>query len=286
MGLSAALSGLSNLGNSVLGNPSKGALLIRRMEEPDFSLEGLTSLDTVGLATLTSTTATALVSALASGGPMRGSVLRNFVDNHDNWDLFEFQYNPETIYLNSQAGSYVQRQGAPENGINQVTMSSVPAQTAMSFRLMFYDINNAEAFLQDKMILSASAVIKDIMALASTYSVQTPIDGLVSLVNSFATRQAVFVMGEVVFFGEIESVNAQYTMFSPSGNPIAAVVDISIRQTNASPEGEKGSEIMSMGNKYWDDAFTKLLGKPGKEQKVNSKSLAETVGGSLLNLNA
>ncbi|MCR5431656.1 MAG: hypothetical protein K6E95_03770 [Lachnospiraceae bacterium] len=276
---------LSNLGNSILGSPTKASLLVRRLDEPDFSGGLMEQAGKLKAMASAATDATAFLSQLMSGGPMRGKTLRNYVDSQDKWDLFEFQYNPDTIYLNSQVGSYMQRQGAPEVGMNQVTMASVPAQTSMSFRIYFYDINNAEAFLQDKAILSPAAIVKDVMAIAATYSVQTPVDGLVSLVNSFATRQAVFIMGDVVFFGEIENVNAQYTMFSPSGNPIAAVVDISMRQTNASPEGEEGGQVMVMGNTYWDDAFTKLLGKPGVEQKVGSKSLLEAVGGSLLNLN-
>ncbi len=280
MGLAGAGMGLANLGNSILGSPTKAALIVRRINEVNpFSLVE-SALSTLEKA---SSTAKGLMGALA-GGAMRGKVLADYISADKDWDLFEFQYNPDTIYLNSQAGSYMTRQGAPESGINQITMTDVPAQTRMNFKMTFYDINNQDAFLQDKLNLSASAIVKDVMAIVATYSVQTPVEGLVSLITQYATRQAVFVMGDVVFFGEIESVNAQYTMFSPGGNPIAAVVNISMLQSTRGPSGAE--DVKSMSDTYWDEAFTKLLGKPGVEKKVESKSILESIGGSMLNLNA
>ena len=283
MGLAGAAEGFANIGNSILGNPTKAALIVRRINEVNpfdvaSKIPGASTISSVAA------TATNLVTSLATGGAMRGKVLASFISTRPDWDLFEFQYNPDTIYMSSQAGEYMTRQGVPESGLNQITMTDVPAQTRMSFELTFYDINNQDAFLQDKLNFSASAIMKDVMAIAATYSVQTPVEGLVSLVSQYATRQAVFVMGDVVFFGEIESVNARYTMFSPGGNPIAAKVSMSMLQSTRGPSGAE--DVMSMGSTYWDEAFTKLLGKPGKEKKVESKSLLEAIGGSMLNLNA
>ena len=139
--------------------------------------------------------------------------------------------------------------------------------------------------MQDKLIVAPSAIVKDIAGLICTYSVQTPVEGLVSLITQYATRQAIFVFGDVVFFGEITNVNAQYTMFSPDGNPIAAVVDMSLFQQTATVKDETGAEVVSMGDDYWDEAFTKLFGPPGESKTIDMGSFADKVG-SLVNLNA
>ena len=284
----------ANLGNSILGSATKAALLVRRMNPKDMIAAAVNDAISAAQAAIYAGDAAAGAAATAGGlmsmiggssGGMRGKELINFVRVNKDWDYFEFQYNPETIYLSSQVGSYMSRQGAPESGLTQITMTDVPAQTTMNFRVYFYDINNADAFLQDKLILSASALIKDVAGLVCTYSVQTPVEGLVSLVNQYATRQAIFVFGDVVFYGEIENVNAQYTMFSPGGNPIAAVVDMSIRQQTAVVKDEDGCEVSNMGFDYWDSAFTKLFGKPGVDQEVDGTSLLDAAS-SLVNLNA
>ena len=281
----------ANLANSLLGNATKAALLVRRINPRNLAQklvnEAISAVQNTLYAGVDAAgTAGDLMGALASSsGARRGKDLINFVKYKSDWDYFEFQYNPESIYISSQVGSYVNRQGTPESGLNQVTMTDVPAQTTMNFRMYFYDINNANAFMQDKLIVAPSAIVKDIAGLICTYSVQTPVEGLVSLITQYATRQAIFVFGDVVFFGEITNVNAQYTMFSPDGNPIAAVVDMSLFQQTATVKAETGAEVVSMGDDYWDEAFTKLFGPPGESKTIDMGSFADKVG-SLVNLNA
>lgn len=290
---------MNSIAANFLGTTIKASLLVRRINPADqglassgvggfgamSSIAGAASAGIGGAASLASMTAGDLMGSLGKKKVRSGDDLINYVKQNKDWDLFEFQYNPESIYLNSQAGSYMNRQGAPEQGLNQVTMTDIAAQTSMNFRLYFYDINNSDAFLQDKLIVSVSGAIKAVSGFICTYSVQTPVEGLVSLVTQYATRQAVFVMGKIVFFGEIENVNAQYTMFSPEGNPIAAVVDLSIRQQTANLKDESGFDIVTESDDYWDSAFENLLGKPGVSQDLDMKSALDRAGGSLLNLN-
>lgn len=280
----------ANLANSLLGNATKAALLVRRINPRNLAQkmvnEAISAVQNALYAGVDAAgTAGDLMGALASSsGVQRGKDLINFVKYKSDWDYFEFQYNPEAIYISSQVGSYVNRQGSPESGLNQVTMTDVPAQTTMNFKMYFYDINNANAFMQDKLIASPSAIAKDIQALVCTYSVQTPVEGLVSLINQYATRQAIFVFGDVVFYGEITNVNAQYTMFSPDGNPIAAVVDMSIFQQTATAKDETGAEVVTMGVDYWDEAFTNLFGPPGESKSIDMGSFTDFIG-SVANLN-
>lgn len=276
-----------SLAENLLGNTVKAALLVKRINPAATGSSGLGGLGGLGsMPTLSipdvSITAGDLMGSLGAKKQRSGKDLIDYVKKNKDWDLFEFQYNPESIYMNSQAGSYMNRQGAPESGLNQVTMTDIPAQTSMNFRLYFYDINNSDAFMADKLIPSVSGAIKAVAGLVCTYSVQTPVEGLVSLVTQYATRQAVFVMGRIVFFGEIENVNAQYTMFSPEGNPIAAVVDLSIRQQTTNLKDADGFDIVAESDDYWDIAFENLLGKPGISQDLDMKGFAAD---SLLNLN-
>ena len=282
----------ANLANSLLGNATKAALLVRRINPSNLAQklvnEAISTVQNTLYAGVDAAgTAGDLMGALASSsGARRGKDLINFVKYKSDWDYFEFQYNPETINLSSQVGSCVVKQGPPESGLNQLARANHPAQTRMRFRMHFCDINNANAFMQDKLIVAPSAIVKDIAGLICTYSVQTPVEGLVSLITQYATRQAIFVFGDVVFFGEIESVNAQYTMFSPDGNPIAATVEMSIFQKTAPVvKDETGAEVVNMGGDYWDEAFTKLFGPPGESKTIDMGSFAD-LAGSLVNLNA
>ena len=68
------------------------------------------------------------------------------------------------------------------------------------------------------------------------------------------------------FGGIVVNVNAKYTMFSPSGNPIRSVVSLSIMQVT-----EK------TGGNYWDKQFDKYFGKPGVDNAVNAKQKAQYI---------
>lgn len=186
----------------------------------------------------------------------------------------QVKYNPNTIHFSTQAGSYMET-GAGGTGVNQITQITLPSQTTMTVELVFDDVNNLDAFQWEKFSLSfgssisaVSGVVKQIKK--DGYSVQTQVEGLVALITSPAARQAVFYWRELAFAGEITNVNATYTMFNPQGNPIRATVRLSIRQSDTDESGEDTT--------YWDEAFTKLFGKPGENGEYKDSGVIDQIG--------
>ena len=198
------------------------------------------------------------------------------------------QYNPASLSFSSGAG-FIGEEGIGEEGRNARLSAALPSEITLSVELLFEAAENETAFLGDakqrdmeeslgkKRTLRPEEKQK---ASESKRTVQTQVDGLLSLVMQVATRQVVFVWGDMSFAGELEDVNARYTMFDPKGNPVRARVELSIRQAAA----DSDDKVHSLESSYWKDAwknFKKLAGKQKAEQALtkeyeNAKELLKT----------
>jgi len=181
------------------------------------------------------------------------------------------QYNPSTLSMQANAEpipfTYLQQnidQGIPNQNLRA-------PMVVLSVELYFDEMNPADAFMMDKIRLSAGNAITDAAAIAKTakggYTVQPQTNALLSTVLRPNTKIVTFVWGDMSFTGMVIEVEAEYTMFSPSGKPIRSRVQLNIAQ---SVESEADAE-------YWDKMLDKGLDGKGKTnaQKVSN----------LLNLN-
>lgn len=270
--------------NNLLGNPDKAVLLVRK---PNSIPKKETSASISADISANSALANALLQAK---GVHDGDTAKQ-IANNNHYHYFEFQYNPSELVFNTQAGVSQTRQGAAESGINNIVRTNLPASTSLSFQVWFYDINNKDAFAADKLVLaSLTNIVSAVGAFKYTYSVQKEVDGLVSLLSQHSTRMVVFIYGNIIFKGEFESCNARYTMFSPSGNPIAAQVEIQIRQASRyyvdntmDENGDKIEDLDMYDETYWEAAINDFVGKPGKDVEVDTRPTSQKVG-SLINL--
>lgn len=183
------------------------------------------------------------------------------------YHILKVKYNPSKIQIDSRAGSFLQPATGGE-GTNTVTQINLPAQTFMSFEILFDEENHQDAFMFEKAAnLSAGALVSDVAGIVKNikndegYTVRPQVEALIALLTQSETRQVVFYWSDMVFAGEVVSVDARYTMFNTMGNPVRAVVRLSIRQASTSPTD----------NKYWDEAFNKLgKGGSGAQGKVSN----------------
>ncbi len=177
----------------------------------------------------------------------------------------QVQYNPNAIHISSHAGSEMRYAGGNLGSAsdNQIIQMVHPTSTTMSFQLIFDDMNPQDAFMLENIAPTAGNAISagaNIIKKASgkEYSVQTQIDGLMSLLTQDRTREITFHWAELSFGGRLESVSSRYTMFNKHGNPIRGIVDISICQeesnTNKGNNSNKGQE-----KEYWNQAFHKAF---------------------------
>lgn len=259
----------TNLLNSVTGHVDKAILCVKKPAE---SKEPQSSTDAgkKGLSVSGAISAAQLAQNLLKE---KKSLLRtNKEAANGGYHMLKVKYNPSRIQLDSRTGSFMQAGpgGAVANALSQITM---PAQTTLSFELLFDEENHQDAFMFDKITnLSAGAVVSDAAGMAKTrsgegYTVRPQVEALIGMLTQSETRQVVFYWSDMAFAGEVVSVDAKYTMFNSNGNPIRAVVRLTIQQG--------GEDRNGLEDAYWDKAFDELDG--------SGSGIAGKVG-NLLNL--
>ena len=89
--------------------------------------------------------------------------------------------------------------------------------------------------MADKLCVTSMKGIKGDMAKLdnAVYSVQTEVEGLIAALQNCYTRVVTFQWSNFTFTGSLETIQANYTMFSPSGRPIRADISLDITQDGA-----------------------------------------------------
>jgi hypothetical protein len=123
----------------------------------------------------------------------------------------------------------------PENGQSQAgaVPNAVP-EIFLTVPLVFDEMNIADAFTMDKFNTSASSLAKNIgtgiaKAKGASWTVQPVVEGFLGALRYNNTRDVKFSWGEFELIGLLNQFNAEYTMFSPAGNPIRAKVSLRIK---------------------------------------------------------
>ncbi len=144
-------------------------------------------------------------------------------------------------------------------GIDRPVLQFVSGEAeVMSFSLLFDTYNAAESSNQLKLV--ASALAPDLLKM----DVRTFTEPLMKLttVNSdtHAPSLVEFVWGSISFKGYINSISQRFTMFAFDGNPVRAVVDISLisdkkdNNVRNSPDRTKARTI-SEGDRLYAFAY-------------------------------
>lgn len=153
---------------------------------------------------------------------------RYYVDDaHDKY--FYVPFNPSQLTLNASHIAY-----AKTDSNDKASAASAPADAKLHLTttLYFDEMQQYDAFMWDKFVAlsnplgSASNAANSVRALTGTrvYSVQPQVEALVSALRDPFTRTVSFRWADFCFTGQINTVQARYTMFSPSGRPIRAQV--------------------------------------------------------------
>ncbi|MCR5775357.1 MAG: hypothetical protein K6G42_09765 [Lachnospiraceae bacterium] len=191
----------------------------------------------------------------------------------------EVQYNPSSMRLDTIAGQQKKYNG--DAGKTQMEKFFSPSVTTLSCDLLFDDFNNMDAFmLSDNALTGATAAnlasTAVSMARGSKFSVQRQIEGLIALLTIPEARHVIFYWGDMCFRGEVNEVNARYTMFNKKGNPIRGMVGLQIRQGDNNDE----YEAYRYDETYWYKAFDSTF----TEKSIVSSTFSKATNNSLLNL--
>lgn len=181
--------------------------------------------------------------------------------NSKGYMPIKVQYNPSSIVYAGLKGT----QGIGEHD-GAFIEHDRPVETTMGMELIFDALDLNKAFMMNK-------TAKDV-ALGSfkhNTSVQSIVELLIAATVTTSTRWIGFAWNKTLFWGELVSVNATYTMFDIEGNPIRAKVGIRMRHdavnvTNliSSNNKKEMKENLMNQQKEWDKQIKALKKKEAK----------------------
>lgn len=254
---------------SATGNVNKAYLLVRK----EVVLENNSNKKSVGTGAVSGITA--LNSALQSNiSQVRGlqdnaSALLGIDQsiassaNEKGYLPIKVQYNPASITFSGLKG----HQGM--DGHDGAYMDfNRPVETTMSLELIFDTMDIQKAFMMNQ-------TAKDVAVglLKEGESVRTIVELLIGATVFTSTRWIGFAWNKTIFWGELVSVNATYTMFDKEGEPVRAKVNLRIRQDqvnitdlNQNDENEMNQNRLK-SEQQWKEQF-KALGK--KDARMSS----------------
>ena len=275
-----------NLVNSLSGNVPKAILCVRNIK----TLEQITSRDGAeerlrkkrdnmkGTLDAAKDLQDAFMKATedALSGTVSSKARKNLLGQDQAYLAMEVQYNPSSIHMQTATGSQLDYSGGSMGNManNMIIQNIVPTSTTMNVQLIFDEVNMYDAFMVNNVNSPVGAIAQAAKyAVEKEHSVQHQIEGILSLLTMDVTRQVVFYWSKMCFRGELTAVQANYTMFNKSGNPIRGVVNLSIRQ---------GEQAELFESSYWGKAYENLFTKG----KADGKStFSKVTNNNVLNLN-
>lgn len=256
---------MEGLGSSLTGNVNKAYILFHKPVREGAKPEGNETRE--GLKKLASALKTAADSAGAGTG--FSSVFgadKNLASqsNKANYIPVRVQYNPSSLsFSGTSGGTKTEENTGGKERRSYITYKS-PAVTTMRVDLIFDDTRNADAFMMESSLLSASNLVqggirgvgqaikeKSADGLFHTeYSVQDISELFIAAMPDQYSRYVGFVWNKMIFWGELTSADVEFTMFNRSGNPIRSRVSLTIEQEN---QGAKQTEA------DWSASFKELF---------------------------
>lgn len=184
---------------------------------------------------------------------------------------YKVQFNPSNLQIRSVGGGRfaITDYGTEKKGDTKVERTGMAPHITISFRIIIDETNNADAFMTDKFSVSASGTTQNLGTLAATaigkkeFTVRPQVEGFLAAIRSSYHRTVVLQWGKMRYAGMLNSVQARYTMFNTSGNPIRAELDITLQAASTS------SEAMLT---FWKKRYADILGKLATKKKDETVS--------------
>lgn len=178
---------------------------------------------------------------------------------------FRFQFNPSNLQIRSVGGGRfaITDYGTEDENDTSMERTQMKPHIVISFKIIVDATNNADAFMFDKFSLSPSGVAQNLGTLAARaggkkeFSVRSQVEGFLAVVNDSYNRMVILQWGRLRYTGIMNSVEARYTMFSTSGNPIRAEISMSIQSAGKENESMLG---------FWRKRYASILDQLSRKQ--------------------
>ncbi len=192
---------------------------------------------------------------------------------------YEVKFNPREITIQAKGGSgaLIQKMNFAVQGKVSAKYSEMRTQIVMHVPLIFDDYERTDAFMMEKFSDPTAFVRTGVLggidtATGGSYSVRPQVEGFIGALHDENTRKITLSWGKMSYKGILGGVDAEYTMFNMQGNPIRAVVNLSIFLVDTRVKDN------DMG--VWQESYDQIFGN-------GSTSLRTGVdhAGNLLNIN-
>ncbi len=187
----------------------------------------------------------------------------------DGYDkVFKVQFNPSTLQISSMGGGEIVQKtdyASTDGKGGKVELGTTKAHIEMSVQLLFDSLTeNYKAFAADLANFSSTNLINEGLDLVDSVvsekllggnvgiGVQAAVEAFIAAVRNPGIRMVCFEWGDLLYKGELKSVNATYTMFDSVGRPVRAKVVMSIYLEDESVT-EKDLGV-------WEAAYNEVFG--------------------------
>jgi len=190
--------------------------------------------------------------------------------------LFTVQFNPSSLRLSGHSGGFASTLDHDAEDANEVNYKRVDASISMSVDLLFDSMDPKDVFMSDKLDASPTGLAKGAASLGLTMggkkkkTVQREVEGFIAALRNENTRLITFHWGDICYSGVLRKVGVEYTMFNVTGEPVRAMVGLTIMCADA---GEWPNSLA-----VWQETYKKAFAG-GSESLVKSSQKA----GNLLN---
>lgn len=167
------------------------------------------------------------------------------------------QFNPSSLQISSVQGDDDMQITSFTASNSGVTRGAVGLHIEMSVKLIFDQISNTGAFVQDMLTLSSSRItssaanavgdaLSGLMG-AKPQSVQVIAEAFTAAMRNPNTRRICFEWGDFCYEGMLSRMNTTYTMFDMVGNPVRAEVTMVLYLVD--------NDVDKEFDEYWQDAY-------------------------------
>ena len=211
----------------------------------------------------------------ATGKPP--SIAGNFIGAKPKY--YTVQFNPNTLRLSGHSGGLVKsstfkkkgKEGEEDSG--GLEYKEGKTYIEMSVSLLFDSVDPMDAFMEDKVQMASltnmgkAAVNAGLTAFGKkNNTVQIEVEAFIGALRNKHTRLITFHWGEFNYSGILRSVGATYTMFSITGRPIRAVVDLTL----TCADSDIAQRSVAAWNKIYYNSFKGSESFVQASQKVKS----------------
>ena len=204
---------------------------------------------------------------------MEDAYVRNLATNKK---VFTVQFNPSSLRLSGHSGEVMPKLNYDAEN-DEASVAPVDTTISLSVDLLFDSMDVQDAFMSDKISSSTTDIGKGVAngILSATgnkkKTIQRQVEGFIGALRNENTRLITFHWGEMSYSGVLRSVSAEYTMFNVTGEPVRAIVSLTIMCVDAS--------IWPNSVAVWQEQYKNAFGN-GNESFVKTSQKM----GNLLNL--